>query len=96
MKHLRLDTFQYFLSKLGIKPLMHLLKISNFFTKSCHRQTYQNYEQKRQKLDTFLENNVLQKSKFSKKNICKSWSPSLIFFKEKKFRKIRLIFDAEK
>ena len=31
-----------------------------------------------------------------KKIIIKSWSPSLIFFKEKKIRKIPLIFDAEK
>ena len=30
----------------------------HFFTKSCHRQTYQNYEQSRQKLGTFLENKV--------------------------------------
>ena len=27
----------------------------HFFTKSCHRQTYQNYEQSRQKLGTILE-----------------------------------------
>ena len=31
----------------------------HFFTKQCHRQTYQNYEQSRQKLGTFLENKVL-------------------------------------
>ena len=30
----------------------------HFFTKSCHRQTYQNYEQSRQKLGTILENEV--------------------------------------
>ena len=30
-----------------------------FFTKQCHRQTYRNYEQSRQKLDTFLVNRVL-------------------------------------
>ena len=30
----------------------------HFFTKSCHRQTYQYYEQSRQKLGTILENNV--------------------------------------
>ena len=29
-----------------------------FFTKSCHCQTYQNYEQSRQKLGTILENKV--------------------------------------
>ena len=28
-----------------MKPCMHLVEISIFFTKSCHRQTYQNYEQ---------------------------------------------------
>ena len=31
---------------------------NHFFTKSCHRQTYQNYEQSRQKLSTILENKV--------------------------------------
>ena len=30
-----------------------------FFTKYCHCQTYQNYEQSRQKLGTFLVNKVL-------------------------------------
>ena len=30
----------------------------HFFIKSCHRQTYQNYEQSRQKLGTILENKV--------------------------------------
>ena len=29
-----------------------------FFTKSCHRQTYQDYEQSQQKLGTILENEV--------------------------------------
>ena len=28
-----------------MKPCMHLVEISIFFTKSCHHQTYQNYEQ---------------------------------------------------
>ena len=31
----------------------------HFFTKSCHGQTYQNYEQILQKLGIFLENKVL-------------------------------------
>ena len=31
----------------------------HFFSKSCLRQTYQNYEQSRQKLGTFLVNKVL-------------------------------------
>ena len=28
----------------------------HFYTKECHCQTYQNYEQSRQKLGTFFEN----------------------------------------
>ena len=40
-----LDTVQDFLIKLSIKPCVHILEISIFFTKSCHRQTYQNYDQ---------------------------------------------------
>ena len=31
----------------------------HLFTKQCHCQTYQNYEQSRQKLGTFLENKIL-------------------------------------
>jgi hypothetical protein len=38
----------------------------HFFTKECHCQTYQNYEQSQQKLDTILENKAVLKSKFSK------------------------------
>ena len=30
----------------------------HFLTKSCHRQTYQNYEQSRQKLGTILVSKV--------------------------------------
>ena len=30
----------------------------HFFTKSCYRQAYQNYEESRQKLGTILENKV--------------------------------------
>ena len=39
----------------------------NFFTKSCHRQTYQNYEQRRQKLGTILGNKYLKNQNFEKK-----------------------------
>ena len=56
----RVDTVQDFLIKLGIKPSMHASMENNFFfTKYCHRKTYQNYEQSQQKLGTFLENKVL-------------------------------------
>ena len=54
----------------------------DFFTKQCHHQTYQNYEQSRQKLGLFLENKVL---KNFKKKFNKSWSPSSIFFKDSFF-----------
>ena len=54
----------------------------HFFTKSCHRQTYQNYEQSRQKLGTILEIKYLKNQKFQKKKINRSWSPSRIFFIE--------------
>ena len=46
--------------------------------------TDQNYQPIRQKLGTILENMVLKESKFSKKFIYKNWSPSPIFFTEKK------------
>ena len=63
---------------------------------SSSHQTYQNYEQSQQKLGTFLENKVPQKSKFPKNIFNKSWSPSPIFFKEKKIGKIRSVFHTEK
>ena len=53
------------MNKLGIKPPTYASIGKHFFTKSCHRQTYQNYEQRRQKLGTFLENKLFKKSKFS-------------------------------
>ena len=36
----------------------------HFFTKSCHCQTYQNYEQSRQKLGTILGNKYLKNQNF--------------------------------
>jgi hypothetical protein len=51
------ESVQDFLIKLDIKPCM-LVEISIFFTKSCHAQTYQNYEQSRQKLGTTLGNKL--------------------------------------
>ena len=41
-----LDTVTDFLIELGMKPCMHILKISIFsLSKYCHRQTYKNHEQ---------------------------------------------------
>ena len=63
-----LDTVQDFLIKLGIKPRMHPLEIlRHFFTISCHHQTYQKYEQSRQKLGTILEKQSTLKIKVFKK-----------------------------
>ena len=54
-----LSTVRDFLIELYMKPNMHLSRRNkHFFTKYCHHQTYQNYEQSRQKLGTFLENKL--------------------------------------
>ena len=46
-----LDTIQDFLIKLGIKPSLHMyIENKHFFTKSGHRQTYQNYAEPSQSL----------------------------------------------
>ena len=73
-----LESVQDFLIKLDMKPCMY----SAFFTNSCHRQTYQKYEQSQQKLGTIFGNKVFYKSKFPKTFFDKSWSPSQIFFIE--------------
>ena len=59
MKVGKLDTVQDLLNKLGIK-LRTYASIGNrhFSTISCNCHTYQNYEQRRQNLGTFLENKV--------------------------------------
>jgi hypothetical protein len=59
-----LESFQDFFLELDIKPCgnKHFFSVNNVI--EC--QTYQNYEQSRQKLGTFLENKVLQKPNFQK------------------------------
>ena len=56
----------------------------HFFTKSCHRQTYQNYEQSRQKSTQFLEIKY-PKNQNCQKIIYNSWSNILhrFFFTER-------------
>ena len=49
------ESFQDFLIKLDMYASSGN---AHFFTKSCHRQTYQNYEQSQQKFGTILENKV--------------------------------------
>ena len=48
-----------FFDQVGHQTMYACIGKKHFFTISCHRQTYQNYEQSRQKLGTFLENKVL-------------------------------------
>ena len=62
-----LESVQDFLIKLDMKPCMHLVEISIFFTKYCHPQTHQNYEQSRQKLGTFIKVDILVKYSLQKK-----------------------------
>ena len=47
-----------FFDQIGHKTMYASSGNKHFFTKSCHRHTYQNYEQSRQKLGTILENKV--------------------------------------
>ena len=42
-----------------------------------------------------FSNKVVQKLTLEKNVFSKKWSSKLIFFNEKKFRKIRIIFDIE-
>ena len=49
---------QRFFDQVGHETMYASSGNKHFFTKSCHRQTYQNYEQSRQKLGTTLENKV--------------------------------------
>ena len=47
-----------FFDQVGHETMFSSSGNKHFFTKSCHRQTYQNYEQSQQKLGTILENKV--------------------------------------
>ena len=48
-----------------------------------------------QKLGIILENKMIQKLMLSINVINKKCAPKLVFFNEKKLRKIRMIFDIE-
>ena len=45
-----------FFDQVGHETMYSSSENKHFFTKSCHSQTYQNYEQSRQKLVTILRN----------------------------------------
>ena len=48
-----------FFDQVGHQTTNAFMGNKSFFTKQCHSQTYQNYEQSQQKLGTFLQNKVL-------------------------------------
>ena len=47
-----------FFDQVGYETMYASSGNKHFFTKSCHSQTYQNYEQSQQKSGTILENKV--------------------------------------
>ena len=47
-----------FFDQVGHETMYASIANKHFFTKSCHHQTYQNYEQSQQKSGTILENKV--------------------------------------
>ena len=53
-----IESVQDFFDQVGHETMYASRGNKHFFTKSCHRQTYQNYEQSRKKLGTILENKV--------------------------------------
>ena len=81
--------------KFGIKPCMHLLKIAIFLLYHLIVRPIKIMNQADKNWAHFKKQSTLEVKIFKKKFIFKSWSLSLIFFTEKKFRKIPLIFDAE-
>ena len=56
--HLYIRVRPRFVDQVGHETMYASSGNKHFFTKSCHRQTYQNYEQSQQKLGTILENKV--------------------------------------
>ena len=66
MRQIHIRVRPRFFDQVGHKTMYASSGNKHFFTKSCHCQTYQNYEQRQQKLGTILENKVSKKSKFSK------------------------------
>ena len=55
---LKIRVLSQFFVRVGHETMYAYSGNKHFFNKSCHRQTYQNYEQSQQKLGTILENKV--------------------------------------
>ena len=56
-----------FFDKVGHQTMYASIGNRHFFTKSCHRQTYQNYEQSRQKFGHIFRKQSTLKIKVFKK-----------------------------
>ena len=65
----------------------------HFFTKSCYHLTYQSYEESPQKLGTFLENKIFERSNYS--NILKVGLIVQYSLKKKKLERLDQFFDSE-
>jgi hypothetical protein len=76
-------------TRYSFRPKTNNQALKKFF-KSCVQLS-----KCRQKLDVILENKVVWKLKFSRNVNNKKCAPKMIFFNEKKFRKIQIIFDLE-
>ena len=57
-KNIHTRVCQRFFDQVGHENMYASSGNKHFFTKSWHRQTYQNYEQNRQKMGTILGNKV--------------------------------------
>ena len=77
----KLESVQYLLIKLDIKPLLNASS-STFSLNNVIVRLTKIMNRAKKKLGTFLVNKVLKKSKFSKNFIFISWSPNQIFFTE--------------
>ena len=58
-RHFQFRYRQRFFFQVGNETIYASLKKKHFFKQRVHRQTYQNYEQSRQKIGQFLENEIL-------------------------------------
>jgi hypothetical protein len=84
----RLDTFQDFFDQVGHQTTYASIGTRHFFTKSCHPQTYQNYEQSRKRLGAsilyfFRKSSTLKIKVFKKSSQKKKQKKSVDFEAEK-------------
>ena len=95
-RHIYLRYLSNFFDRWAHETTYAYIGNKHFFTKSCHRQTYQNSKISWQKMCLILLIKGFKNWSFQKMPITiyvpLNWYSSM----EKKFRKIRIIFDIEK